>query len=72
MSFAGVTSDAPPLVLAPRAAVQPAAPVVPGEVVAALQEGRHDDARVALRGLREKAKDRAEREIDDFARNLRV
>ncbi len=37
------------------AAIKPAAPVIPGEIIAALQEARFDAARAALASLREKA-----------------
>src|SRR5262249_40265626 len=40
-----------------KAAVAPAAPVVPGEIVAALQEGKYDVARAGLRELEGKATD---------------
>ncbi|HMF37675.1 MAG TPA: tetratricopeptide repeat protein [Isosphaeraceae bacterium] len=62
----GVTPAAdPPAVLPPpiagRAAISPAAPILPGETVAALQDGNHEAARGALVKLRENAKDRDER-----------
>ena len=44
-----------------RDAMSPVAPIVPGEVVAHLQEGKFDAARTALIELRGKAKDRTER-----------
>jgi TolA-binding protein len=44
-----------------RGAMNPVAPIVPGEVVAHLQEGKFDAARTALIELRGKAKDRTER-----------
>ncbi len=58
----GVTPAAdPPAALPPpiagRAAISPAAPVLPGETVAALQDGDHEGARKALGKLRENAKD---------------
>ena len=62
----GVTPAAdPPAVLPPpiagRAAISPAAPIIPGETVAALQDGNHEAARGALVKLRENAKDPDER-----------
>ena len=56
----GVTPAAdPPAVLPPpiagRAAISPAAPILPGETVAALQDGNHEAARGALVKLRENA-----------------
>ncbi len=47
--------------IAGRGAVNPAAPIIPGEVVAALQAGDHEGASTALAKLRENAKDRDER-----------
>jgi tetratricopeptide (TPR) repeat protein len=41
-----------------RAAIEPAAPVVPGEVVASMQAGRYEEACRALIALGEQAKDR--------------
>src|SRR5208337_3432803 len=62
----GVTPAAdPPAVLPPpiagRSAISPAAPILPGETVAALQDGNHEAARGSLVKLRENAKDRDER-----------
>ncbi|MGZ3336602.1 MAG: hypothetical protein ACXVBV_14815, partial [Isosphaeraceae bacterium] len=62
----GVTPAAdPPAVLPPpiagRAAISPAAPIIPGETVAAFQDGNHEAARGALVKLRENAKDPDER-----------
>ncbi len=55
----------PPTVLpqpvAARETISPAAPVVPGEIVAALQEARYEAAREGLAKLREAAKDRDDR-----------
>src|SRR5271157_1142272 len=61
----GVTPAAdPPAVLPPiagRSAISPAAPILPGETVAALQDGNHEAACGALVKLRENAKDPDER-----------
>ena len=62
----GVTPAAdPPAVLPPpiagRAAISPAAPIIPGDIVAALQDGNHEAARESLVKLRENAKDPDER-----------
>src|SRR5437868_5446560 len=43
--------------VAGAAAIKPAAPVIPGEIIAALQEARFDAARAALAAMREKAAD---------------
>ena len=51
----------PPPPIAGRAAISPAAPIIPGETVAALQDGNHEAARGALVKLRENAKDPDER-----------
>lgn len=47
--------------ITPRAAVEPAVPVLPAEVVAAMQEGRYANADTALTALAEKAKTDEER-----------
>ena len=62
----GVTPAAdPPAALPPpiagRVAISPAAPIIPGETVAALQDGNHEAARGALVKLRENAKEPDER-----------
>ena len=50
-----------PAPIAGRAAVRPAAPVIPAQVVAALQEGKYDAARSSLAALRGEAKERDDR-----------
>ncbi len=53
----GFAADSPPArALAAKEAITPAAPVLPAEVVAALQEGQFADAQSALAKLAEKAK----------------
>ncbi|WP_406697488.1 hypothetical protein V5E97_01390 [Singulisphaera sp. Ch08] len=47
--------------ITPRTAVEPAAPVLPAEVVAAMQDGQFADAGKALAALAEKAKNDEER-----------
>src|SRR5207245_2605286 len=44
-----------------RRAIEPAAPVLPAEVVASLQEGRFAEAETALSGLMPRAKGPADR-----------
>ena len=71
----GVTPAAdPPAGLPPpiagRAAIGPAAPILPGETVAALQDGNHEAARGALVKLRENAKDRDERAYLGFLQGI--
>ncbi|MDR3619858.1 MAG: tetratricopeptide repeat protein [Paludisphaera borealis] len=51
---------------APRGDLAPPAPLVPGEVVAAMQEGKYDEAIAALRDLRAKAKSDDERAYLSF------
>jgi tetratricopeptide (TPR) repeat protein len=54
-------AKAGPAPLDARAVTKPAAPVLPGEVVAALQGAKYDAARASLVDLKAKAKDRDER-----------
>ena len=61
---AATAADPPaaaPRAIAGKAAVRPAAPVIPGPIVAALQEGKYDVARSSLNTLRGDSKDRDER-----------
>jgi tetratricopeptide (TPR) repeat protein len=51
-----------------RGAIEPAAPVLPAEVVAAMQDARYDDARHALGVLGEKAADADDRAYFSFLR----
>jgi alpha-2-macroglobulin len=51
-----------------KGAIEPAAPVLPGGVVAAMQEGRYDNARDALIALGEKATDANDRAYFAFLR----
>ena len=45
-----------PAAVSPKRAIDPAAPAVPAELAAAMQEGRYEDARRALTALAENAK----------------
>ena len=60
--LAGLIEAAPPGTASAtaRSAIDPAAPVVPAEVVAAMQGGEYETARRALIALGEKSKDREE------------
>jgi len=50
-----------PAVVSAKAAIDPAAPILPAEVVAAMQEGRYEEGRRALIALGEKSKDADDR-----------
>src|SRR5262249_6933943 len=51
-----------------RSAIEPAAPVLPGDVVAAMQEARYEDARRGLIALAEKSADADDRAYSAYRR----
>ncbi len=59
-----------PAVVTARSAIDPAAPTIPAELVAAMQEGRYEDARRALIGLGENAKDANDRAYFGYLRGI--
>jgi tetratricopeptide (TPR) repeat protein len=59
-----------PAVVSAKGATVPAAPVIPAEVVAAIQEGRSEDARRALTTLVENAKDADDRAYFGYLRGI--
>ena len=67
----GRAAEAPAArVIAAREAIVPPAPVLPGAIVSALQEGRFAEAVTALNGLAEKAKDADERDYYALIRGV--
>ena len=59
-----------PAAVSPRRAIDPAAPAIPAELVAAMQEGRYADARKALTALAEKAKAADDRAYFEYLRGV--
>src|SRR5690349_17993582 len=59
--FDGEQPPRAPAVVSTKAAIDPAAPIAPAEVVAAMQEGRYEEARRAVIALREKFPDADDR-----------
>ncbi|MDR3636348.1 MAG: MG2 domain-containing protein, partial [Isosphaeraceae bacterium] len=63
-------ADPPARAVAAKGAIAPAAPVLPAEVVAALQEGHFADAQAALAKLADGAKDRSEKTYYAYIRGI--